>query len=178
MILLLSALIVAASIVWGCRLIAARIAALREADIQSRTLQMLETFAPAVGSAGDPRAILAWEPLARTARTLFPEELARIDRAAGVAFPFGGDRIQAAHAQWTADWLGWERTHDAEYKLKAAAVEDELARSEGSPLVRARLDAVEREKLDLYQRRYAEYVRVAKALQALAETEGAGRVRA
>ena len=34
-------------------------------------------------------------------------------------------------------------------------------------LLRARLDAVEREKLDRYQRRYAEYVRVAKALQAL-----------
>jgi hypothetical protein len=178
MILLLSALIVAASIVWGCRLIAARIAALREADIHSRTLQVLKTFAPAVGAAGDPRAILAWEPLARTARTLFPEELARIDRAAGVVFPFGADRIQAAHAQWTADWLGWERTHDAEYKLKAAAVEDELARSDGSALVRARLDAVEREKLDLYQRRYAEYVRIAKALQALAEKEGPPSVRA
>ena len=33
--------------------------------------------------------------------------------------------------------------------------------------LRARLDAVEREKLDLYQRRYTDYVRVAKALQAL-----------
>ena len=179
MILLLSSGIVAAAIVWGCRLIAGTIAASREAGLQSRTLQLLTTFAPAASAGStDPRAILAWEPLARTARTLWPEEFARIDRAAGAAFPFGTDRIQAAHAQWTADWLGWERTHDAEYKLKAAAVEDELARSDGSPLVRARLDAVEREKLDLYQRRYAEYVRVAKALQALAETEGAGRVRA
>jgi hypothetical protein len=33
--------------------------------------------------------------------------------------------------------------------------------------MRARLDAVEREKLETYQRRYEEYVRVAKALQAL-----------
>jgi hypothetical protein len=33
--------------------------------------------------------------------------------------------------------------------------------------LRARLDAVEQEKLEIYQRRYAEYVRVAKALQAL-----------
>ena len=173
MILLLSSGIVAAAIVWGCRLIAGTIAASREAGLQSRTLQVLTTFAPAVGAGrADPRAILAWEPLARTARTLWPEEFARIDRAAGAAFPFGADRIQAAHAQWTADWLGWERTHDAEYKLKAAAVEEELGRSGGSALVRARLDAVESEKLDLYQRRYAEYVRVAKALQALAETEG------
>ncbi len=88
-------------------------------------------------------------------------------RDRGIAFPFGSERIQAAHAQWTADWLAWERTHDAEYKLKAAAVEEELARSEGSPLVRARLDAIEREKLERYQRRYEEYVRIGKALQAL-----------
>jgi hypothetical protein len=34
-------------------------------------------------------------------------------------------------------------------------------------MARARLDAIEGEKLDLYQRRYADYVRTAKALQAL-----------
>ena len=45
--------------------------------------------------------------------------------------------------------------------------EEELARAEGSRTLRARVDAIERQKLDLYQRRYAEYVRVAKALQAL-----------
>ena len=95
------------------------------------------------------------------------EEFAQIDRASGFSFPFGVDRIQAAHAPWTADWLAWERTHDGEYKLKAAAVEEDLARSNGSSVVRARLEAVEREKLDLYQRRYAEYVRVARALQTL-----------
>ena len=171
MIFLLCAGLVAAAIVWGCRLIAGVIAAGREADVQSRTLQLLSTFAPGVGAGStDPRAILAWEPLARTARTLLPEEFARIDRAAGAAFPFGTDRIQAAHAQWTADWLGWERTHDAEYKLKAAAVEDELARSDGSALVRARLDAVEREKLDLYQRDTQRYA--SRRRQALAETDG------
>ena len=99
MILLLSTGIVAAAIVWGCRLIAGTIAASREAGLQSRTLQLLATFAPAAGAAGtDPRAILAWEPLARTARTLWPEEFARIDRAAGGAFPFGANRSQAAHA--------------------------------------------------------------------------------
>ena len=56
--------------------------------------------------------------------------------------------------------LAWERKHDAEYKVKAAAVERDLAASAGSPVQRARLDAVEKEKLDTYQRRYAEYVRV------------------
>jgi len=35
---------------------------------------------------------------------------------------------------------------------------------------RAKLDAVEREKLDLYQQHYADYVRIAKALQALSAT--------
>ncbi|MEO8256589.1 MAG: hypothetical protein ABI868_04505 [Acidobacteriota bacterium] len=173
MILLLSAAIVAAAIVWGCQLIAGRFPASRQADVDSRLLQLMTTFAPAVGAGStDPRAILVWEPLARTARALWPDAFDRIDRAAGAAFPFGTERIQAAHAQWSADWLAWERTHDAEYKLRAAAVEDELGRSGGSPLMRARLDAVESEKLDLYQRRYAEYVRVAKALQALAETAG------
>jgi hypothetical protein len=34
-------------------------------------------------------------------------------------------------------------------------------------VLRAKVDAIEREKLDAYQRRYEEYVRVAKALQAL-----------
>jgi hypothetical protein len=37
----------------------------------------------------------------------------------------------------------------------------------GSDLGRATLEAVEREKLELYQRRYEEYVRVGKALHAL-----------
>jgi hypothetical protein len=53
--------------------------------------------------------------------------------------------------------------------MKAAAAQAELLASGGSgtAAARARVDAVEREKLDLYQRRYGEYVRVAKALQAL-----------
>jgi hypothetical protein len=166
--LLLAALLIAAAIAWGSRLIAAQLARTRETDLRVRTLQVLAVFTPAVRDAlADPRAILAWEPLARTARQLFPDEFALLDRAAGVSFPLGADRLQAAHAQWTTDWLTWERTHDAEYKLKAAVIEEELARSAGSTALRAKLETVEREKLDLYQRRYAEYVRVAKALQAL-----------
>jgi len=125
-------------------------------------------FAPGVAATqADPRAFLTWQPLAKAARQLSPDEFARLDAAAGGTFPFTSEQLQAAHAQWTADWLAWERTHDAEYKLKAAAAEHELAASDGSPIMRARLEAVEREKLDLYQRRYQEYVRVAKALQTL-----------
>lgn len=135
---------------------------------QGRTLQLFSIFAPAVAAAQtDARSLLAWEPLARTGRQLFPEEFAALDAAAAASFPFGADRVQAAHAQWTADWLAWEHAHDAEYKARAAAVEEELAQAHGSPAVRARLDVVEREKLELYQRRYQEYVQVGKALQAL-----------
>lgn len=168
MILIIAAIIVAAAAYGGARAVAREIAGMREAAGRGRTLDLLAVFAPAVGAAdADPRALLAWQPIARTARQLFPDEFATLDRAAGGTFPFSAERIQAAHARWTADWLVWERTHDAEYKLKAAEVEQELLASGGSTVVRGRLDGVEREKLDRYQRRYEEYVRVAKALQAL-----------
>jgi hypothetical protein len=61
----------------------------------------------------------------------------------------------------------WEASHDTEYKLKAATAEEELRASPGSPVLRARLDSVEREKLERYQRRYEEYTRVSKALKNL-----------
>jgi hypothetical protein len=169
MVLLISAVLVAAAFAWGCERLASELRAARSEASRARTLSVLMLFAPAVGAAtADPRALLVWEPLARTARQLFPDEFAALERAGGVAFPFGAERLQAAHAQWTADWLAWERAHDAEYKLKAAAIEEELARSEGSAVVRAKADVIEREKLEIYQRRYQDYVRVAKALQGLA----------
>jgi hypothetical protein len=164
-----SALLVSAVIAWGCVRIASAVQAATHESARARALEILAIFAPAAGAAAaDPRAILAWQPLARTARQLFPDQFAELDRASGGTFPFGAERIQAAHAQWTADWLVWERAHDSEYKLKAAAAQEEMARSEGSTLARARADLIEREKLELYQRRYEEYVRVAKALQGLA----------
>jgi hypothetical protein len=165
---LVAGLIVAAAVVAAALRIVAALQALRPDVTRARALDLLAMLAPAVAAGpDDPRAILAWQPLARTARTLFPAEFALIDQAAGAPFPFSKERLQAAHARWTADWLGWERTHDAEYKLKAALVEQEIAVLGTSPVLRARLDAVEREKLELYQRRYEEYVRVGKALQAL-----------
>ena len=166
MVLLGAALIVAGSVVWGAVHIVREVRRSRDAGMRARSLEILAVFAPALGAAeSDPRTLLVWQPLARTARQLFPDEFAALDRASGAVFPFSDQVVQAAHARWTADWLAWERTHDAEFKLKAAAVEGELIQSGGSPIVRARLDAVEREKLDRYQRRYEEYVRVAKALQ-------------
>jgi hypothetical protein len=142
--------------------------AAREDAIRSRALDIMAMFAPPMEEARrDPRALLVWQPLARTARALLPTEFALLDRTVGSTFPFSADAIQAAHAQWSTDWLAWERMHDAEYKRRAAEVEHELTASGGSPVIRAKLDAVEREKLDLYQKRYAEYVRTAKALQHL-----------
>jgi len=166
---LVGAIVVAGAIVWAAQRVAAALAASRAEASRAKAAELLATFAPAIAAAAsDPRAILTWQPLARTARRLFPDAFALLDGAAGDTFPFSTERIHEAHARWTTEWLAWERAHDAEYKLKAAAVEHELAASGGAPTIRARLDAVEREKLDSYQRRYEEYIRIARALQSLA----------
>jgi hypothetical protein len=165
---LLAALIVAVAVYAASVRVAAALKKSGADPVQGRTLDLLAMFAPAVSAAAaDPRAILAWQPLVEAARRLFPEEFARLDGAAGGSFPFSRERLQAAHAHWTADWLAWERAHDSEYKLKAAIAQHEIAGGTVSPLLRAKVEAVEQEKLELYQRRYEEYVRVAKALQAL-----------
>ena len=162
--ILVASLIVAAAIAWAALYVVAELRAVREERARARMLALIELFVPARAAARqDPRAYLIWHPISGLARQLFPAESAALDRAAGGPFPFTPADVQAAHAQWTADWLAWERAHDAEYKLKAAAV----AADGPTDVVRGRLEAVENEKLDRYQRRYAEYVRVAKGLQAL-----------
>jgi hypothetical protein len=168
-VILLAAIVVAGAVVWAALQIAAALKGNRgDAESAERVAMLLTLFAPALMAAQqDPRALLVWQPLARAARQLFPADFMALDRSTGGTFPFSNERIEAAHAQWTADWLAWELAHDAEYKLKAAAAEHDVTAQGGSSIARARLDAVEREKLDLYQRRYTEYVRTAKALQAL-----------
>jgi len=168
-IVFFSALLVSAVLVWAVRSIADQIRLLREEASRGRALQLMAAFAPAIAATErDARALLTWQPIAVSARRLLPAEFAAVDAAAGGTFPFTPDQIRDAHARWTAEWLAWEQAHDAEYKLKAAAAEHDLAASGGAPLERARLDAVEREKLERYQRRYEEYIRTAKKLQALA----------
>jgi hypothetical protein len=163
---LLSAFIVAAAVLWAGQRIAGALQRSAASDGQSAAL--LSAFSPAVvAAATDPRAVLAWQPLAVAARTLYPKEFAELDRAFGATFPFSTEAIERAHARWTADWLAWERRHDADFKLRAATVEHELGDHVNSVFGRARLDAVEREKLDLYQQHYEEYTRIAKGLQAL-----------
>ena len=175
MINLLAAILVAGAVCWGAQTVARAVAASRADQTRTRALQLLALFAPGVAaSTSDPRALLTWHPLAAAARTLFPEEFGELDRAASATFPFTTDQLQAAHSRWTAEWLAWERAHDGEYKVKTAAAEADLATSGGSPVRRAQLEAVEREKLELYQRRYEEYVLVAKALQRLAGSAGRG----
>jgi hypothetical protein len=165
---LLSAVVVAVAIVWAALLIAREIKASREQAARRQLLDVAALLGPAIpAAADDPRALLAWQPLASAMRSAFPDTLAALDRVAGAAFPFSKEKIEAAHARWTADWLAWELAHDVEYKVKAAAAEAEVAASGGSLLARARLDGVEREKLARYQQRYEEYVRIAKALQGL-----------
>jgi len=167
--IVLAALIVAAAIGWAAQQIVAELRAARATSAtKEQVAAMLTLFAPALtATQQDPRAFLVWQPIASAARQLFPDAFAALDRATGGAFPFAKERIEAAHSQWTADWLAWELAHDTEYKLNTAAAQHDVAMPGASPVTRARLDAVEREKLDLYQRRYAEYVRTAKALQAL-----------
>src|SRR5947209_8626981 len=108
MLALLSALIVATAVGWGATRIVAELKASRNDRARERVLDLLQAFASASSAAAaDPKAVLVWVPLARVARQISPEEFAQLDRASGSTFPFGSDRIQAAHAQWTADWLAW-----------------------------------------------------------------------
>ena len=70
---------------------------------------------------------------------------------------------------WTADWLAWERQHDLEYRQRASTVEAELDRGREQDIarLRKRLAAIEQEKLQKYQERYEDYVRVGRAIAAL-----------
>src|SRR5207253_4306835 len=143
--------IVTAAIVWAALQIVTELRAAREQAARRRTAALVALFAPALAEAQrDPRAFLVWQPIASIVRQLFPADAAELDRAAGGRFPFTAEQIQNAHAQWTADWLAWERTHDAEYKRKAAAASASLAAGDAAT-IRRKLDAIEQEQLDLYQ---------------------------
>ena len=140
---------------------------LRARRRDAQILELLATFGPVAERArSDPHVLLAWYPTAEAARRTFPEAFATIDRNGTDRFPFGALQLETAHARWTTDWLEWERDHDAEYRQKSEAIEAEIEGSAGtaSQAARARLDSVERDKLERYQRRYAEYVQTSRAL--------------
>ena len=162
--------LVAAAVVFAALAVTAELRRAREEAARGHVLAILTALAPGLEAArADARALLVWQPLARAVRHAFPAESAALDAAAGQRFPFSRQAIEEAHARWTADWLAWERAHDAEFKGRAAVAEQQVADAGGSAAARAVLESVEREKLDHYQRRYQEYVQVAKALQALVD---------
>jgi hypothetical protein len=134
---------------------------------KARRVALVSAFAPAVAAAArDPAVITAWQPIAAAARQLFPDDVAAIENATGAAFPFSKEIVRDAHARWTTDWLAWERSHDVEFKRRVAAATPDPA-APMTAAARAVLDAIENEKLELYQRRYAEYVQVARSLQVM-----------
>ena len=73
---------------------------------------------------------------ASRAASCFPTRSRSSTRLRAERFHSRKEQLKAAHARWTADWLAWERAHDAEYSLKAAQVQDEIDRAQGqaSPL--------------------------------------------
>jgi hypothetical protein len=132
----------------------------------------LATFGPAQAAVQtDPSLLLVWYPLAAAARQLEPHAFEALDRVSGRTFPFTRDQVERAHARVSSEWLAWEQTHDEEYRLKAAAAEQDLAAASGdaAALARARLDRIQHEKIERYQQRYEAYIRTARALQALVE---------
>jgi hypothetical protein len=160
-IILLVALGVLTAVIWN---------ELRRRRHESAVLAILTTFGAAQSDAQhDVRALLVWQPLAESARRIFPHAFGELDTATEQRFPFDKNTLERAHAKWTADWLAWEQAHDEEYRLKAAAIEREIEQVSGDAarIAKARLDHVQHEKIGRYQARYEEYIRTAKALQAL-----------
>ncbi|HEX2342609.1 MAG TPA: hypothetical protein VHI98_19165 [Vicinamibacterales bacterium] len=140
---------------------------LRRSREEATTMALLALFVPAVREAReDPKRLLAWEPAVAVARRLFGPAMARLDGAGRGGYPFTEADVREAHARWTTAWLAWERAHDEECRLKAVAAE-----MRGGAEGRAELAALERDKLQRYQQRYEEYVRVGKALKALFEPD-------
>ena len=134
---------------------------------------LLTTCMPAVARA-EPRELLAWRNAAGAVRKLFPEAVATIEAETGERFPFPRAVVEDAHAQWTADWLAWERKHDTVHRERAATLEAALhaaGSDDAATAVRAKIAALEDEKLQTYQRRYEEYVRIGNGLIALTETD-------
>jgi hypothetical protein len=172
MLIALAVLVGAGVIAWAV-IRASRVTTVASVDAdaaKSRQLALLSAFAPAVAAAAhDPKVIATWQPVVKTAKALFPAEFAALEKASGATFPFSGDLVRQAHATWTTEWLVWERSHDAEFKRRAAAAHVD-PNAPMTAATRAVLDAIENEKLELYQRRYAEYVKIAKALQAIGDS--------
>ena len=161
--LALAVLIVAVTVaVVGALVVAAR----RRHRRDDQLLALVAMFGPVVERARhDPRVLLTWYPTAEGLRQAFPDVFDVLGQGQR-GYPFSPADLEAAHAKWTADWLDWERSHDAEYREKSLVLETSLqhATDETATALNARVSALEREKLGDYQRRYEEYVKVSRGL--------------
>ena len=132
---------------------------------------LLTSVGPAVARA-DGRELLGWRSVATALREVLPDAV-RDHRAGHGSSPFrfrGRSSTTPTPAGRPTGSRGNGR-HDIRFRQRASALEAELR---GSGRVdtasgQARLAALDDEKLQDYQCRYEEYVRVGKALAALAE---------
>ena len=148
----------------------------RRRQHRERLAAMLLTSLAPAAARSEPRDLLAWRGAADSARRLFPDAVGAIERQTGESFPFPHEVVDDAHARWTADWLAWERRHDADFKQRATALDAELQAAGDNPtVVRTRLAALDDQKLQAYQERYEEYVRIGNGLAALRERAGPAR---
>ena len=136
---------------------------------EERLTAFLVAAIPPLLPTNDPRVILGWANSFNTIRKLFPVTIKRIEQISGRSFPISDDFIDAAHARCTAEWLAWERKHNAEYQEKTALLEADIAATDrmADPEIRAKYARLEDEKLQSYQQRYEEYVSIGKALAEL-----------
>ena len=133
-------------------------------------IALLALFGPVAAKAqSEPRLLVEWAGVAATARVLFPDLFRDLDAACEGRFPFPPDLVEQAHVRWTSQWLAWERAHHHEYTRRSSAVEAELRGASADEVsgLRAQLSEIEQEKLQSYQERYEEYVRLGKALSEL-----------
>ena len=136
---------------------------------RERLAAMFVTGLVPVVARSDPQELIAWSGAIGMARAMYPEIVENLDAASGGQFPFTSELIEKAHSKWTTEWLSWERKHDTEFKERTREV---LAHSGSfgdsmSQGDRAKLDSIEDDKLQSYQRKYEEYIRIGNALSAL-----------
>lgn len=165
------AVLVLAAVCGWVGLLGIQILRARRRDAQ--ILQLLDIFGPVVDRVrSDPHVLLTWYPVASAARQMFPDAFAAISQAGVEPFPFGETALETAHARWTTDWLEWEHRNDGNSRRNRETIGLEIERSQGAAAqaARDRLDALERDSLEQYQRKYEEYVKVSRALGALTAT--------
>lgn len=143
-----------------------------ERQHRERLTAMFVTGLAPIVARSDARELIAWSGAIGMARKMYPNIMQELDLASGEKFPFTTEVIEDAHSQWTADWLTWERHHDIEFKERTRKLlaQSDSASDSMSQADRVQLGSIEDEKLQSYQQKYEEYIRIGNALSALKET--------